>query len=180
MQINKLYISLKHWPALPSPGLAGHGPSVAPLAWPSSPRLFLFGKKSFRRFYSVWSRLDVHLPYLIVEICSQRSHKKCEKREKGQCYYPFPHSCFKVVPDSFNLSLGLRMKCSAEGQMSSHSFLKTFPEFWSEQAASKIGKRNKEIISPLDMFITTAAPLTALNSFILFYGPSWNRICGFS
>ena len=54
MQINKLYISLKHWPALPSPGLAGHGPSVEPLAWPSSPRLFLFGKKSFRRFYSVW------------------------------------------------------------------------------------------------------------------------------
>ena len=94
MQINKLYISLKHWPALPSPGLAGHGPSVAPLAWPSSPRLFLFGKKSFRRFYSVWSRLDVHLPYLIVEICSQRSHKKCEKREKGQCYYPFcPWDC---------------------------------------------------------------------------------------
>ena len=168
MQINKLYISLKHWPALPSPGLAGHGPSVAPLAWPSSPRLFLFGKKSFRRFYSVWSRLDVHLPYLIVEICSQRSHKKCEKREKGQCYYPFPHSCFKVVPDSFNLSLGLRMKCSAEGQMSSHSFL------------NKIGKRNKEIISPLDMFITTAAPPTELNSFILFCAPSRTRICGFS
>ena len=130
----------------------------------------LFRLKSFRRASA----------YLIVEICSQRSHKKCEKREKGQCYYPFPHSCFKVVPDSFNLSLGLRMKCSAEGQMSSHSFLKTFPEFWSEQAASKIGKRNKEIISPLDMFITTAAPLTALNSFILFCGPSWNRICRFS
>lgn len=127
MQINKLYISLKHWPALPSPGLAGHGPSVAPLAWPSSPRSFLvrekiiseilFRLKSFRR------------AYLIVEICSQRSHKKCEKREKGQCYYPFPHSCFKVAPDSFNLSLGLWIKCSAEGQMSSHSFLKTFPEF---------------------------------------------------
>ena len=59
MQINKLYISLKHWPALPSPGLAGHGPSVAPLAWPSSPRSFLvrekiiseilFRLKSFRR-----------------------------------------------------------------------------------------------------------------------------------
>ena len=86
-------------------------------------------KKREKREKGQFSRLDVHLPYLIVEICSQRSHKKCEKREKGQCYYPFPHSCFKVVPDSFNLSLGLRMKCSAEGQMSSHSFLKTFPEF---------------------------------------------------
>ena len=127
--------------------MASQGRLVGPL-WrlllgPQVLDLFLFGKKSFRRFYSVWSRLDVHLPYLIVEICSQRSHKKCEKREKGQCYYPFPHSCFKVVPDSFNLSLGLRMKCSAEGQMSSHSFLKTFPEFWSEQAVIKIGKRNK-------------------------------------
>ena len=130
--------------------------------------------------YSVWSRLDVHLPYLIVEICSQRALKKWEKREKGQCYYPFPHSCFKAASDSFNLPLGLRMKCSAEGQMSSHSFLKTFPEFWSEQAASKIGKRNKEIISPLDMFITTAAPPTELNSFILFCDPSRTRICGFS
>ena len=55
MQINKLYISLKHWPALPSPGLAGHGPSVAPLALPSSPRLFLFGKKSFRRLFRLKS-----------------------------------------------------------------------------------------------------------------------------
>ena len=182
MQINKLYISLKHWPALPLPGLAEKacGPLWHLLLGPQVLDLFLLGKKSFRRFYSVWSLLDVHLPYLIVEICSQRSHKKCEKREKGQCYYPFPHSCFKVAPDSFNLSLGLRMKCSAEGQMSSHSFLKTFPEFWSEQAASKIGKRNKEIISPLDMFITTAAPLTALNSFILFCAPSRTRICGFS
>ena len=59
MQINKLYISLKHWPALPSPGLAGHGPSVAPLAWPSKSSTFLvrekiiseilFRLKSFRR-----------------------------------------------------------------------------------------------------------------------------------
>ena len=138
------------------------------------------GKNHFGDFIPFGSRFDMHLPYLIVEICSQRSHKKCEKREKGQCYYPFPHSCFKVAPDSFNLSLGLRIKCSAEGQMSSHSFLKTFPEFWSEQAAFKIGKRNKEIISPLDMFITTAAPPTELNSFILFCAPSRTRICGFS
>ena len=182
MQINKLYISRKHWLALPPHGLAGQacGPSVAPLAWPSSPRLFLFGKKSFRRFYSAWTSFRMHLSYLIVEICSQRALKKWEKREKGQYYYPFPHSCFKVAPDSFNLSLGLRMKCSAEGQMSSHSFLKTFPEFWSEQAVIKIGKRNKEIISPLDMFITAAAPPTELNSFILFCAPSRTRICGFS
>ena len=78
MQINKLYISLKHWLALPPHGLAGKacGPSVAPLAWPSSPRLFLFGKKSFRRFYSAWTSFRMHLPYLIVEICSQRALKK--------------------------------------------------------------------------------------------------------
>ncbi len=138
------------------------------------------GKNHFGDFIPFGSRFDMHLPYLIVEICSQRALKKWEKREKGQCYYPFPHSCFKVAPDSFNLSLGLRMKCSAEGQMSSHSFLKTFPEFWSEQAVIKIGKRNKEIISPLDMFITTAAPPTEFNSFILFCAPSRTRICGFS
>ena len=182
MQINKLYISLKHWPALPPPGLAEKacGPLWRLLLGPQVLDLFLFGKKSFRRFYSAWTSFRMHLPYLIVEICSQRALKKWEKREKGQCYYPFPHSCFKVAPDSFNLSLGLRIKCSAEGQMSSHSFLKTFREFWSEQAVIKIGKRNKEIISPLDMFITTAAPPTELNSFILFCDPSRTRICGFS
>ena len=138
------------------------------------------GKNHFGDFIPFGSRFDMHLPYLIVEICSQRALKKWEKREKGQCCCPFPHSCFKVAPDSFNLSLGLRIKCSAEGQMSSHSFLKTFQEFWSEQAVIKIGKRNKEIISPLDMFITTAAPPTELNSFILFCAPSRTRIGGFS
>ena len=56
MQINKLYISLKHWPALPSPGLAGHGPSVAPLAWPSSPRSFLVREKIISE---ILFRLDV-------------------------------------------------------------------------------------------------------------------------
>ena len=33
---------------------------------------------------------------------------------------------------------------------------------------AKYGRAYKEIISPLDMFITTAAPPTELNSFILF------------
>ena len=78
MQINKLYISLKHWLALPPHGLAGQacGPSVAPLAWPQVLDLFLFGKKSFRRFYSAWTSFRMHLSYLIVEICSQRALKK--------------------------------------------------------------------------------------------------------
>ena len=30
---------------------------------------------------------------------AKKSQKKNErKREKGQCYYPFPHLCFKVAP----------------------------------------------------------------------------------
>ena len=55
MQINKLYISLKHWPALPPPGLAEKacGPLWRLLLGPQVLDLFLFGKKSFRRFYSV-------------------------------------------------------------------------------------------------------------------------------
>ena len=164
--------------------MASQGRLVGPL-WrlllgPQVLDLFLFGKKSFLRFYSV-SKSFRHASAISHSRNMQpKSPQKREKREKGQFYYPFPHSCFKVAPDSFNLSLGLRIKCSAEGQMSSHSFLKTFPEFWSEQADFKIWKRNKEIISPLDMFITTAAPPTELNSFILFCDPSRTRICGFS
>ena len=131
MEINKIYIFLKHWLALPPHGLAGQacGPSVAPLAWPSSPRSFIVGEKIISE---ILFRLDVvsHASAISHSRNMQpKSQKKREKREKGQCYYPFPHSCFKVAPDSFNLSLGLRIKCSAEGQMSSHSFLKTFPEF---------------------------------------------------
>ena len=55
MQINKLYISLKYWPALPPPGLAEKacGPLWRLLLGPQVLDLFLFGKKSFRRFYSV-------------------------------------------------------------------------------------------------------------------------------
>ena len=58
MQINKLYISLKHWLALPPHGLAGQacGPSVAPLAWPSSPRSFLVREKIISE---ILFRLDV-------------------------------------------------------------------------------------------------------------------------
>ena len=78
MQINKLYISLKHWLALPPHGLAEKacGPSVAPLAWPSSPRSFLVREFRTRRFYSAWTSFRMHLSYLIVEICSQRALKK--------------------------------------------------------------------------------------------------------
>ena len=58
MQINKLYISLKHWLALPPHGLAVQacGPSVAPLAWPSSPRSFLVREKIISE---ILFRLDV-------------------------------------------------------------------------------------------------------------------------
>ena len=83
MQINKLYISLKYWPALPPLSLAGQacGPSMAPLAWPSSPRSFLVREKIID-FIPFGSRFDMHLPYLIVEICSQRAHKKERKERK--------------------------------------------------------------------------------------------------
>ena len=37
---------------------------------------------------------------------------------------------------------------------------------------SNSGRETSEIISPLDMFITTAAPPTTLNSFILFCNSS--------
>ena len=78
MQINKLYISLKHWPALPPPGLAEKacGALWRLLLGPQVLDLFLFGKKSFRRFYSAWTSFRMHLPYLIVEICNQRALKK--------------------------------------------------------------------------------------------------------
>ena len=58
MQINKLYISLKYWPALPPFSLAGQacGPSMAPLAWPSSPRSFLVREKIISE---ILFRLDV-------------------------------------------------------------------------------------------------------------------------
>ena len=85
MQINKLYISLKHWLALPPHGLAGQacGPSVAPLAWPSSPRSFLVREKIISE---ILFSLDV------VSHASAISHsrnmqpkspqKKREKRER--------------------------------------------------------------------------------------------------
>ena len=59
MQINKLYISLKYWLALPPHGLVGQAcwPSVAPLAWPSSPRAFsCSGKNHFGDFIPFGSR----------------------------------------------------------------------------------------------------------------------------
>ena len=85
MQINKLYISLKYWPALPPLSLAGQacGPSMAPLAWPSSPRLFLFGKKSFRRFYSFWKSFRHASAISHSRNMQPKSpQKKREKRER--------------------------------------------------------------------------------------------------
>ena len=58
MQINKLYISLKHWPALPPPGLAEKacGPLWRLLLGPQVLDLFLFGKNHFGDFIPLGRR----------------------------------------------------------------------------------------------------------------------------
>ena len=40
----------------------------------------------------------------------EKETKNERKREKGQCYYPFPHLCFKVAPcSSYRESLELSL-----------------------------------------------------------------------
>ena len=85
MQINKLYISLKHWPALPPHGLAEKAcrPLWRLLLGPQVLDLFLFGKKSFRRFYSVWKSFRHASAISHSRNMQPKSpQKKREKRER--------------------------------------------------------------------------------------------------
>ena len=115
MQINKLYISLKHWLALPPHGLAGQacGPSVAPLAWPQVLDLFLFGKKSFLRFYSV-SKSFRHAS-AISHSRNMQPKSPQKKREKRERTMPLSFSTLELqsITRLFQLVPGIadKMQC---------------------------------------------------------------------
>ena len=85
MQLNKLYISLKYWPALPPLNSQGRlvGPLWRLLLGPQVLDLFLFGKKSFLRFYSV-SKSFRHASAISHSRNMQPKspQKKREKRER--------------------------------------------------------------------------------------------------